>query len=467
MLSLKLSYTRLCDRVLASSILLALFLSLSANAQTHVGGAITEDTEWLLSGSPYILDGWIHIQSGATLTIDSGVTVEMCSHYRIYIEDGRLWCSGVTFNGCGYENLIHFYGTGAGGTINNCILDTVYIEIYNSSPTITNNTISGNIFPIRLQDGGYPTISGNDLSGNTHVGIGVRVVDLYGDWVLPNYSVPYFPYSGGISLSTGYTLTISSGVTVEMYYSDDVYITNGTLYCNGVTFKGDSRIYFNETDSVGTITNCTLDGVNIDVFNSSPIITNNTITGIDDDAGIYIFDGGSPNPTIQFNDIFGNAAGLWNDEPSVIITAESNWWGDPSGPYHPTLNPGGLGNLVSDNVDFDPWSTSPNQSGIVRDETGCREKPSAFSLYQNCPNPFNPTTNIEFDLPRSGPVRIEIFNILGQKIRTLVNEHMKAGHWLVDWDGKDDNGNDVSSGIYFYRLQAGEFTQTKKMILLR
>lgn len=93
--------------------------------------------------------------------------------------------------------------------------------------------------------------------------------------------------------------------------------------------------------------------------------------------------------------------------------------------------------------------------------------PYSFSLSQNYPNPFNPTTNIEFELPRPSLVRIEIFNILGQKVRILVDDHMKAGHKLVDWDGKDKNGNDVSSGIYFCRLQAGEFAQTKKMVLLR
>jgi len=92
---------------------------------------------------------------------------------------------------------------------------------------------------------------------------------------------------------------------------------------------------------------------------------------------------------------------------------------------------------------------------------------SSFALSQNYPNPFNPMTNIEFVLPKSGPVSIEIFNILGQKVRMLVDQHMKAGYKLVDWDGKDDNGNDVSSGIYFYRLQAGDFCQTKKMVLLR
>jgi hypothetical protein len=102
----------------------------------------------------------------------------------------------------------------------------------------------------------------------------------------------------------------------------------------------------------------------------------------------------------------------------------------------------------------------------VDDETG-DEPIRRFSLRQNYPNPFNPTTNIEFVLSKSGQVKLEIFNILGEKIRTLVDQRLKAGHKLVDWDGKDGSGEEVASGVYFYRLQTENFTQTKKMVLIR
>jgi hypothetical protein len=90
-----------------------------------------------------------------------------------------------------------------------------------------------------------------------------------------------------------------------------------------------------------------------------------------------------------------------------------------------------------------------------------------FSLDQNYPNPFNPTTKIEFVLSKSGQVKIEIFNILGEKIKTLVDQYLKAGHQTVEWDGKDELGEEVASGVYFYRLQTKDFTQTKKMVLIR
>jgi hypothetical protein len=102
----------------------------------------------------------------------------------------------------------------------------------------------------------------------------------------------------------------------------------------------------------------------------------------------------------------------------------------------------------------------------VEDETG--DQPIAsFSLRQNYPNPFNPTTKIEFALSKSGQVRIEIFNILGEKIKTLVDQYLKAGHQMVEWDGKDDSGEEVASGVYFYRLLTDNFIETKKMVLMR
>jgi hypothetical protein len=102
----------------------------------------------------------------------------------------------------------------------------------------------------------------------------------------------------------------------------------------------------------------------------------------------------------------------------------------------------------------------------VEDEV--EDKPiRRFSLDQNYPNPFNPITKIEFVLSRSGQVKIEIFNILGEKVKTLMDQHLKAGRQLVEWDGKDESGEEVASGVYFYRLQTKDFAETKKMVLMK
>ena len=93
--------------------------------------------------------------------------------------------------------------------------------------------------------------------------------------------------------------------------------------------------------------------------------------------------------------------------------------------------------------------------------------PDTFSIAQNYPNPFNPETTIPYALPQSVHVNLVIYNVLGQQIRTLVNEIKPAGYHRVVWDNKDDFGKSVSSGIYLYRIVAGDFVERKKMLLLK
>jgi hypothetical protein len=93
--------------------------------------------------------------------------------------------------------------------------------------------------------------------------------------------------------------------------------------------------------------------------------------------------------------------------------------------------------------------------------------PQTFSLFQNQPNPFNPETQISYCLPRAGQVNLTVYNVLGRRIKTLFDGHQTPGIHSVAWDGRDENGLTSSSGIYFYRLQADGFDQTKRMILMK
>ncbi|MCC7431884.1 T9SS type A sorting domain-containing protein, partial [bacterium] len=90
-----------------------------------------------------------------------------------------------------------------------------------------------------------------------------------------------------------------------------------------------------------------------------------------------------------------------------------------------------------------------------------------FKLAQNYPNPFNPSTKIDFSIPSREKVELEIFNVLGQQVKTLVSKSLPSGNHSILWNGTDKNGNLVSSGIYFYRIKAGDFTQTRKMTFLK
>ena len=95
------------------------------------------------------------------------------------------------------------------------------------------------------------------------------------------------------------------------------------------------------------------------------------------------------------------------------------------------------------------------------------DAPALNLLRGNYPNPFNPTTTISYNLPASGKVKLGVYNLRGQLVRTLVNEAKSAGDHKVVWDGKDERGNTMSSGIYFYRLDTGKHSETRKMMLMK
>lgn len=92
---------------------------------------------------------------------------------------------------------------------------------------------------------------------------------------------------------------------------------------------------------------------------------------------------------------------------------------------------------------------------------------TTFKLERNFPNPFNPETMIKFSLAEASKVNLSIYNVLGQVVRMLVNEELPAGVHSIMWDGKNAQGSDVSSGVYFYRIKAGDFESTMRMTLLR
>ena len=93
--------------------------------------------------------------------------------------------------------------------------------------------------------------------------------------------------------------------------------------------------------------------------------------------------------------------------------------------------------------------------------------PAEFALAQNFPNPFNPETTIKYSLADDAQVQLRIYNLVGQVVRTLVQERQAAGRYAIRWDGRDDRGLTVSSGIYFYQIAAGKFKDVRKLMLLK
>lgn len=108
------------------------------------------------------------------------------------------------------------------------------------------------------------------------------------------------------------------------------------------------------------------------------------------------------------------------------------------------------------------------EAGIITGiESEIVELPLHYKLFQNYPNPFNPQTTIQYELPAPEKVKLEIYNLQGQKIKTIIHKNQAAGFYRVTWDGSTDDGRRTTSGLYLYRLLAGDFVQTKKMLLLK
>jgi hypothetical protein len=125
-----------------------------------------------------------------------------------------------------------------------------------------------------------------------------------------------------------------------------------------------------------------------------------------------------------------------------------------------------FGSTSNDEMYFDNYDVRADTTVLGIGDGGA-QLPTEFALYQNYPNPFNPTTTIRYDVKQATEVKLVIYNMLGQEVRTLVNNRQDAGYKTVVWDGLNNRGSRVASGIYIYRLKAGDFVQARKMILMK
>lgn len=176
--------------------------------------------------------------------------------------------------------------------------------------------------------------------------------------------------------------------------------------------------------------------------------TNNTVTFTDesDDAR------DSEGAVVEWLWNFGDGTTSAEQSPTHVFTAINT--------YTVTLT-------VTDNGNATATTTQnvqiTNMVGIAAEAA----LPEKFALSQNFPNPFNPSTTISYALPKKTQVRLTIYNMLGKEIRTLVNRTEDAGYKSVVWDGLDQRGQLISTGVYIYKIQAGEFTHTRKMIFMK
>ncbi len=147
----------------------------------------------------------------------------------------------------------------------------------------------------------------------------------------------------------------------------------------------------------------------------------------------------------------------------------------------PLLLPDGETLLCGSSTEYDGWTVyykitaldyagneSPSASPGTATGIEANTIPTSFALHQNVPNPFNPATTIGYDVPPGGGVvTIRVYDVAGRLVRTLIDESQAAGQKTVRWNGTNDTGTRVASGMYFYRMTAPGFTETRKMVLLQ
>ncbi len=165
-------------------------------------------------------------------------------------------------------------------------------------------------------------------------------------------------------------------------------------------------------------------------------------------AALFVFEG-----DVKVNTDLKNEQGVVNNQTKVLVYMSSNT--------------GITGQLLSAEGKLVSVEAVDNFSRPVKTTVVNRAIPTAYALYANYPNPFNPKTQISFALPTDSKVSLKIYNVAGQLVRTLVNETMVAGTHTVTWDGANSNGEKVASGIYFYKLNAGDFNKTMKMVMTK
>jgi hypothetical protein len=212
---------------------------------------------------------------------------------------------------------------------------------------------------------------------------------------------------------------------------------------------------------------------------ADPVIANTWITGNVD--GVAALNGGIPSlgylasadtcvTVSTANRVHDNSGyNVTNLTSTVTIAAEGDWWGTR----------GALPEDFSGDIDYYPYDCdvdppfAPGQgmAAAPRQESDATPEmvlPTRYELALNQPNPFNPTTTIRFDVPApGGAVRIDIFDVSGRRVTTLVDGHRAPGTHEVRWDGESRRGEPVSSGVYFVRMEAATFTRTRKAVLLK
>ena len=465
---------------------------LSATGTPLTGYTVPKTTTW--SGEIYLI-GDVVIPSGVTLTINPGTVINFRPDTDVYEAGLDTTRSEIVIQNGG--SLI------ANGNIQNPIIFQSSFRADGTDPSaegwkgaiqIRNEEGDGNDYDPILYNPGKDDWGGIRNEGGTltlqncvisDAEVGVEVTGYQGTTSLSEVDLSANHF--GLKVHEGVSVARLALTNIGLYYNRKGI--SATLYGPGYVEMRNATI----ADNLQGIGFTAADGDTLSLKFKNTIVAFNTV-------GIYT-EGthlSSPALTLQYCDVFGapptgadfqgvytampttsgNTGNVSVDPQFVAHASETSEEydyhlqatsplidaGDPNMTEadSSTINMGRYGG-TTEYTSVSSGGTSSSKPAVLKTE----DTPLVFSLSQNAPNPFNPETIISYTLPQSEQVKLVIYNVLGQEIRTLVNAFKPAGRYRVVWNSRDDFGRSVSSGVYFYQITAGEFLGTRKMLILK
>ncbi len=513
---------------------------------------------WLINGSPYLIDGEITIPDGETLTIDPGVIVEFQGHYKFnvqgqilaigteqdsirftvadttgYYNYSQIGWHGIRFdntpatNDSSKFNYCHFeYAKAVGPELEDWLGGVFYFKYfskvqisystlyynyaaegaagiycsYYSSPLIEHNNISHNYAGDENPGSGWgcgislyrhssPIIRNNIISNNIAYGaIGINIncssPIISSNTISNNYGLD----TGGILVTSSPLYRASPVITNNLIFGNQVEYMCGGIKCYSDTLIiiANNTIFNNESSYGGGLS---ITGENVQLINN--IIWGNLAPV---GSQIYLWTEGT-NPNFYNCDIQGgveafggDGAPYFNGDYENCIDSEPLFVDSSVCDFHlldaSSCIGAGIDEIIIGEIiyvcpefDFDgnsrptPFGSMPDigaYENFLGEPVGITNDlfPAFKYQFSNYPNPFNPETNIFFSIPETSNIELSVYNIKGQKVKTLVNNELAKGDHSIIWQGDDDFGNFVSSGIYLFNLKLNSKSEAVKKCLL-
>ncbi|MFH1843387.1 MAG: FlgD immunoglobulin-like domain containing protein, partial [bacterium] len=365
-------------------------------------------------------------------------------------------------------------GEGAGSQLENVTIRNGYanatileeggaLRIQSSSPTITgcffesnHATDSGGVVYCELAS---PLFSDCQFTLNT--------ADYYGGVMYVFLSSPVFTDCVFAQNSAPF-----GGAGTSVFPNNPGVYHNCLFFANQATVRGGAM--FLDTAAYDSLLGCTFFGNSAPTGGSihvreSAAYFSNTIIAYGQGGGAIFVESPSGFTNLECCNLFGNSGGDWTGLIASQMSEPGNISLDPLfcdtliGDFHLS----GLSPCAADNNPLcgliGAWPENCTPTGV----DGPLLRPVAFRLHACYPNPFNPLTTIRFDLPRAERVKLTVYDLSGRQVRTVLDEPLPAGFHEAVWDGRNDRGRALASGVYLFRIEASKFSQSRRMVLLK